>query len=449
MYRKLTTFDDAKKLLSELLWDPWMTFAVIQNTLLVDRRFMTTTKGLHEVEFVKSVMERRRLPNMVWLFDWTADGFKSRDSLLRSGCPHPAKMPRTEAKRRREPVPKFVMAKRYGHDQCGILVPNAYFDDLTKWGNLAAQLHRVVEKRPFAERRGRVFWRGAVRAPATCDDEAGNFARVQALSLGLTMPDLFDIQCVFECTPRRTPCPEFPYDDDMLRAIRGPYVAKKHVPKSTFAQYKYQLNLPGSVSGSYSRNLNHLWLLGSVVLLWQGDFQEFYYPALEDGVTHLIVNKTSAPGIIRHLVRNGEFAKRLATNARTVFDTILCPDCLADYFLRVVSKVRSHFAYDLVLDNSSAFADLLRTHVNTSHLQLIAIAFDDDLDDSSPTTKSRFSFLTEQSQLLQLLEKAPPDDEKTRPRRFDDVTGPTSRRRHRRRPPSSSSSRSSRSSSSV
>ena len=50
-----------------------------------------------------------------------------------------------------------------------------------------------------------------------------------------------------------------------------------------YADYKYLLNLPGSTHGSYSRNLNHLWALGSVVLQWTMDAREFYYPALVAG----------------------------------------------------------------------------------------------------------------------------------------------------------------------
>ena len=65
--------------------------------------------------------------------------------------------------------------------------------------------------------------------------------------------------------------------------ISHPFPAQAHVNRSVYASYKYQLNLPGSVSGSYSRNLNHLWMLGSVVALWDAPYVEWYYPALAPG----------------------------------------------------------------------------------------------------------------------------------------------------------------------
>ena len=55
----------------------------------------------------------------------------------------------------------------------------------------------------------------------------------------------------------------------MSRRRRSTQVAKEN-----YTRYKYVLNLPGSTSGSYSRNLNHLWFLGSVVLFWKARFTD-------------------------------------------------------------------------------------------------------------------------------------------------------------------------------
>lgn len=48
-----------------------------------------------------------------------------------------------------------------------------------------------------------------------------------------------------------------------------------------YTRYKYALNLPGSTHGSYSRNLNHLWALGGVLLQWRMDAKES-----DSGSTH-------------------------------------------------------------------------------------------------------------------------------------------------------------------
>ena len=47
-----------------------------------------------------------------------------------------------------------VQAKKYGYDQCGILMPNAYFDDLTSWGRHMDHLVELVKTSPFEARDG-------------------------------------------------------------------------------------------------------------------------------------------------------------------------------------------------------------------------------------------------------------------------------------------------------
>ena len=97
----------------------------------------------------------------------------------------------------------------------------------------------------------------------------GNFARTQAVALSARHPSLFDVRCL-DCDVRdeaTKPCDAYKFDPETARVIAGDF-AKLHAPhigKQLFSRYKYQLNLPGSVSGSYSRNLNHLWSVGSVV----------------------------------------------------------------------------------------------------------------------------------------------------------------------------------------
>ena len=54
----------------------------------------------------------------------------------------------------RTPVPRLVIAKKYGYDQCGILMPNAYFDDLTSWGRHMDHLVELVKTSPFEARDG-------------------------------------------------------------------------------------------------------------------------------------------------------------------------------------------------------------------------------------------------------------------------------------------------------
>ena len=61
-------------------------------------------------------------------WEWNADGFNSEDQLIREGCPAPKRMKLNRVKpqslRRGKdatPIPRFVIAKRHGYDQCGIM----------------------------------------------------------------------------------------------------------------------------------------------------------------------------------------------------------------------------------------------------------------------------------------------------------------------------------------
>ena len=57
--------------------------------------------------------------------------------------------------------------------------------------------HRPVRSRaiPYESRDPRVFWRGAIDRRA-CADDAGNFARTEAVALTAARPDLFDARFV-------------------------------------------------------------------------------------------------------------------------------------------------------------------------------------------------------------------------------------------------------------
>ena len=82
---------------------------------------------------------------------------------------------------RRSLLPRLVIAKRYGYDQCGILVPNCYFDGYDKWDAAVSAIARSsATQKTAAEKDPRVFWRGTI-GKERCADEGGNFARAEAV----------------------------------------------------------------------------------------------------------------------------------------------------------------------------------------------------------------------------------------------------------------------------
>ena len=76
----------------------------------------------------------------------------------------------------------------------------------------------------------------------------------------------------------------------------------------------------GQTGGSYSRNLNHLWATGAVVLLWDTPIVEWYYPGLTEGATHLVVNAASAPEVLDKANADPEALEVLRAGAQKVDD---------------------------------------------------------------------------------------------------------------------------------
>ena len=98
-------------------------------------------------------------PNFAYQFEWNADGFKSEDQIIREGCIKPKRMDLSRVKPKsliqqkvRTPVPRLVIAKKYGYDQCGILMPNVYFDDLVAWGRASQLLDEEAAQKPLTQR---------------------------------------------------------------------------------------------------------------------------------------------------------------------------------------------------------------------------------------------------------------------------------------------------------
>ncbi|KAH8057643.1 hypothetical protein JL722_6731 [Aureococcus anophagefferens] len=285
LYARPRDADEAEQLVRRLLGDPYRSVLVLRNRLIFDRRLFSRAKVMHHVEFVRSVMEAGPSDNSAYQFEWNANGANSEDQLVREGCPTPAAMPRRRVKPkswaaqpRQSPIPRVVIAKRYGGGRLGP-------------GRGGDGARRDAARGPDP----RLFWRGAIRTRDDCEDEFGNFARAEAVALTARDPASFDVRCL-QCDVRdgaANPCDRPVFSAATRRDVLSLGRAA-HANRSVYGAYQFQLNLPGSVSGSYSRNLNHLWLLGSAVALWDAPYVEWYYPALTAGVTHLAVDAGTA-----------------------------------------------------------------------------------------------------------------------------------------------------------
>ena len=414
VYERPASTEQAYRLAEQLLQDPDRFVLILGDTLIADARLLFNKKGLHHLEFVKSTIERKGHANVLYNYEWNADGYRSEDQLVREGCETPFELTRVKPRswslqKTAKPIPRFVIAKRHGYAQCGLLVPNCYFEDLKRWRHITKLIRGEARNRTFSSRDDRAFWRGSIRTQPECADEMGNFARTQAVALSARHPSLFDVRCL-DCDVRdeaTKPCDAYKFDADTKKVIEADFgkLHAPHIGKQLFSRYKYQLNLPGSVSGSYSRNLNHLWSVGSVVMMWDAPFVEFYYPALSDE-THVTVDIQNAAEKFSALRSDEQRQQKLLSNAERVSQELLCPSCLESYWRKLIRRYRSYFRLDAVLDDRETLRRLL-AGLDVAKLKLVA------LDVSTKWKLVSPRFLTEPGQLQAIADAATVDPDAT------------------------------------
>ncbi|KAJ8607992.1 hypothetical protein CTAYLR_008236 [Chrysophaeum taylorii] len=243
----------------------------------------------------------------------------------------------------RQDVPIAVISKKYGYNMPGILVPNPFFaeGDLRKWTRQSRELKTAAEAAPWYDRDPRLFWRGNIGSHGEdCERDSGNYARFAAVSLSAENASLFDVKCN-KCRPANdTTCA--PYDSTMRALLKGGIRNVQDpawVEARDYVRYRAVLNLPGTTSGGYSRNLNHLWALGAVVALWNTSVVEWYYPSLRTGTTHLVLDKTNAAEAMDRLRRGLFDVPALLDGAKRVRDSLVCGECQARYILDMLAAI--------------------------------------------------------------------------------------------------------------
>ena len=222
------------------------------------------------------------------------------------------------------------------------LLPNMYFGDMKAWG---AFMGEFMDGGPldtkWSDRQSKVCWRGKV---------SGNFQnnkpRVEALQAAARdaqRPNqLLDISLTGGCSDLKrlvanetltaSQSPSWLPKDDFLKAIRCG--SSEFLSHADYTGYRAVLNLPGRTAGSYSRNLQSLWVTGAAVMIWEQSAVEFYYDTLEPGVTHIWVNATTIDTMTKHVMANdGELAQLLGASARRWFNEHLSAQAMLDYYV--------------------------------------------------------------------------------------------------------------------
>ena len=213
--------------------------------------------------------------------------------------------PRT---RRRFPV---VGIGKRDPAQPGLLMPNPFFVAPVWWDWYSKKTQAVARKRPFDRRRDVLLFRGA------CGP--GGHARLKLLRLGslggfidagFTSVDGYgDIEtCVADLSKQLN-----------VKRQKHDNVMAPRVPMVNYSHYRYLLHMPGSATGSYSRNLQYLWSHGCVVLIWRHDALEWYYPFLRDGVHYVSVDETNIARRLEALRNDPERRRRLVEGGGAFF----------------------------------------------------------------------------------------------------------------------------------
>ena len=98
VYARPRSTNGVEDLVLRLLDDPERSVLILGRYVIVDQRLFTKPnkmhKGLLHLDFLRALLEKRPSQNVVYQWEWNADGFKSQDQLIRDGCPVCARRPR-------------------------------------------------------------------------------------------------------------------------------------------------------------------------------------------------------------------------------------------------------------------------------------------------------------------------------------------------------------------
>mmetsp|Transcript_37710 Transcript_37710/g.121007 ORF Transcript_37710/g.121007 Transcript_37710/m.121007 type:complete len:489 (-) Transcript_37710:69-1535(-) len=362
-YPLAKTTEDAHKNLARHLGCYDRVILVVEGRVFLSVRHyhLGKHKPQYHLQFVRSVVARSRdFPNFAYVFEEGAKGT--------SGSRVCANYGNKSDPRADDELPHVAIAKHSGYSQPGVLIPNPYVANVSTWDRqMKAERQAHV---PWPDRDPRCSWRGALTdRGGHCEANAGNYARFCAIVRSSEHPKLLDVKAVARFEPPKADdgkgkhCVK--YDEDMRKAAeRAKHSNKSYVADfmhyTEFPKYKMLLNLPGVMGGSYSRHLNHLWNAGSVVVLWNAPFVEWYYPALRHGETHVAVDCATFVDRLKYYNgRNGTLLEGLRAAAARVYDEFLSPGGLARYFHDVATALRARLGFDKVLDDPQARFDAL------------------------------------------------------------------------------------------
>ena len=237
---------------------------------------------------------------------------------------------------RLRPFPVLGFGKIHPTRQPGLLIPNPFFASPAWWEGFSNRSLARAAGHPWRERAPSALFRGAcgpgaidrLRLLRLRDEDA-------RLDVGFTKADGY--ASLPECLSVLAKAHGVKASD--VRFVLQNRV-RAHVPQTNYSRFRYLLHMPGSATGSYSRNLQYLWTHGAVVLIWRQSAIEWYYPFLRSGEHFLPVDETDLMQTIERVEQDARLRQKLIDGARAFYREHLSRGALVQRWWGVLEVLR-------------------------------------------------------------------------------------------------------------
>ena len=185
---------------------------------------------------------------------------------------------------------------------------------------------------PWAARVAKAIFRGMPTCSVLGRENQHHCSRIIAWQHSASHPDVLDVGLTgrmwFSALSNMTPA--------------------RSVPIRDHANFKYALALDGA---TYSRRFAEVMATGSAILLQRSQYEEFFFPALTDGVhyTGLDCNGTACPLVetVEYLRAHDDYAHATGDAALKFMRTYLSPAGTACYWRALLAKLAPFMAIDV------------------------------------------------------------------------------------------------------
>uniref|UniRef100_A0A7S3NK87 Glycosyl transferase CAP10 domain-containing protein n=1 Tax=Aureoumbra lagunensis TaxID=44058 RepID=A0A7S3NK87_9STRA len=244
---------------------------------------------------------------------------------------------------RDEQFPVLAFGKRDPDIQPGLLIPNPFFISPRWWDQIAASSVQESTLQPWYRRKNKLLFRGACGPGAHARFE---LLRIRdphnLLDVGFNKVDGYQSieECVVDLANKlnRT-------NDDINFILN--HRIKSLVPQSNFSQYRYLMHMPGSATGSYSRNLQYLWSHGSIIFIWKHTASEWYYQHLRDGVHYVSVDQNTIYPLLLSLQVNPHLQLKMRRGSKVFARNYLSGRTLTNRWSAILSILAERQAQDI------------------------------------------------------------------------------------------------------